>query len=184
MVINLNGSPPSPEWPAGITLRTMVVGQDERAVFQAVRDSFKDHWGVIERPFEEEYTRWKFWVESDEDFDPSLFFLAIDGNEIAGVSLCQRKVSDDPEMGWVGTLGVRRPWRRRGLGSALLLHSFREFHRRGKCKVGLGVDAQSLTGATGLYLKAGMHPDPARQFNLYEKELRSGIDMSIQEVHD
>jgi mycothiol synthase len=184
MVINLNGSPPVTEWPAGITLRNMVVGQDERAVFQAVTDSFKDHWGFVERPFDEEFARWKHWVEGDEDFDPSLFFLAMDGDEVAGVSLCHSKVNDDPEMGWVGTLGVRRPWRRRGLGLALLLRSFQEFHRRGKCRVGLGVDAQSLTGATGLYLKAGMHPDPARQYSLYEKELRPGIDMSTQEAHD
>ena len=59
-------------------------------------------------------------------------------------------------MGWVGTLGVRRPWRKRGIGLALLRHSFNEFYRRGKRKVGLGVDAQNLTGALRLYESAGM----------------------------
>jgi mycothiol synthase len=184
MVINLNGSPPVPEWPEGITLRHLVVGQDERAVFQAVDESFKDHWGHLERPFEEEFARWKHSLESTEDFDPSLIFLAMDGDEIAGVSLCLPKIIEDPQMGWVRTLCVRRPWRRRGLGMALLLHSFREFHNRGKSRVGLGVDAQNLTGATGLYFKAGMHPDPARQYSLYEKELRSGRDISIHTVQD
>lgn len=83
-------------------------------------------------------------------------------------------------MGWVSTLGVRRPWRRRGLGLALLQHSFNELHRRGLRKIGLGVDAQSLTGATLLYEKAGMHPDLSRQIDLYEKELRPGIELGTQ----
>ncbi len=72
-------------------------------------------------------------------------------------------------MGWVNLLGVRRPWRRRGVALALLQHSFREFYARDRRKVGLGVDAQSLTGATRLYEKAGMRSDPSRQFVLYER---------------
>jgi len=75
---------------------------------------------------------------------------------------------------------VRRPWRRKGLGLALLLHSFGEFYRRGRRRVGLGVDAQSLTGATRLYEKAGMRV--ARVYNTYEKELRPGVDLSTQSV--
>jgi len=46
--------------------------------------------------------------------------------------------------------------------------------------VGLGVDAQSLTGATRLYEKAGMHPDPHHQLSFFELELRPGIDLSTQ----
>ena len=84
------------------------------------------------------------------------------------------------DMGWVSTLGVRRPWRRKGLGLALLQHSFGEFHRRGKCRVGLGVDADSLTGATRLYEKAGM--EVHRQYASYEKELRAGVDLSTQSM--
>ncbi len=58
-------------------------------------------------------------------------------------------------MGWVGTLGVVREWRRHGLGLALLQHSFQQFYQRGKRKVGLGVDAQSLTGRDTPVLKGG-----------------------------
>jgi ribosomal protein S18 acetylase RimI-like enzyme len=65
---------------------------------------------------------------------------------------------------------VRRPWRQRGLGLALLLHSFNNFYQRGDRAVGLGVDAQSLTGATRLYEKAGMRV--TRQHDLYEKIIR------------
>jgi ribosomal protein S18 acetylase RimI-like enzyme len=57
----------------------------------------------------------------------------------------------------VGAIGVRKQWRRRGLGLALLLHAFGEFYRRGQPRIGLGVDAQNPTGATRLYERAGMH---------------------------
>lgn len=77
-------------------------------------------------------------------------------------------------IGWVGTLGVRRAWRKRGLGEALLLHSFNEFSRRGMKIIGLGVDAANPTGATRLYQKAGMKI--AAEFVIYEKELRPGRD--------
>ena len=64
------------------------------------------------------------------------------------------------------------------LGMALLLHSFAEFYRRSKNKIGLGVDSQNLTGATRLYERAGMHV--ARIHITYEKELRAGIELSTQ----
>jgi len=73
---------------------------------------------------------------------------------------------------------VLRPWRRRGLALALLHHTFGEFYRRGKRRVGLGVDADSLTGALRLYEKAGMHP--IRQYASFEKELRPGVELSTQ----
>ncbi len=184
MVIHLNEPPPEPQWPQGIRVRSMTLGQDERAVIQAVRDSFQDHFGWVETPFEAEFQRWKYYMETDGNFDPSLWFLALEGNEIAGISLCRMKAYDDAEMGWVSTLGVLRPWRRRGVGLALLQHSFGELYKRGRRKIGLGVDAQSLTGATRLYEKAGMRPDPTRQFNMYEKELRPGVDLRTVKVEE
>jgi mycothiol synthase len=75
---------------------------------------------------------------------------------------------------------VRRPWRRAGLGLALLRHSFGEFYRRGTYKVVLGVDSQNLTGATRLYERAGMYIE--LQYDAYEKELRAGIDLSTQSL--
>ncbi len=50
--------------------------------------------------------------------------------------------------------------------------------------MGLGVDAQSLTGATRLYEKAGMRSDPSRQLVLYEKELRPGLEIRTQSLDD
>ncbi|HJR79547.1 MAG TPA: GNAT family N-acetyltransferase, partial [Anaerolineales bacterium] len=107
----------------------------------------------------------------DPEFDPSLWVIAWDGQEVAGFSLNRYRMG----IGWIRTLGVRRPWRKRGLGEALLLHSFGEFYKRGTKTIGLGVDAQNLTGATRLYQKVGMHA--ASEYVTYEKELRPGRDI-------
>ncbi len=182
MLIEMNGSPPQPVVSEGIVIRTFVRDRDMRALVLAVRDAFQDHWGYVEHPFEEEYEEWVHWIDNDPDHDPSLWFLAVDGEEIVGTSLCAPRTAEDPRMGWIDAVGVRRPWRRRGIALALIRHSFGEFYRRGKRKVGLGVDAQSLTGALNLYKKAGMGVH--RQFDDYEKELRPGKDLSTQSVED
>jgi len=181
MRIDMTEPPPAPQWPEGITLRTFQPGQDERAVFDAVEEAFSDHWGHVPREYEEWIARFQ-----RPDSDPLLVWLAFAASTgagqpeaseaLAGVALCRQQ----PEQGWVNTLAVRRPWRRRGLGMALLLHAFGEFYRRGERKVGLGVDAQSLTGATRLYEAAGMRP--VMTIFTYSKELRAGVDMSVQEL--
>jgi mycothiol synthase len=178
MVISFNGSIPEPVWPQGITVKTVASGEDERAAFIAGREAFRDHWGHVERPLEDELARFEHRIHADPAYDPALWFLAMHGDQVAGSSMCRRKVDDDPEMGWVSSLSVRSPWRKQGLGLALLLHSFHEFSRRGYRKVGLGVDAENLTGALRLYKKAGMHSDPERQFSTFEKELRPGADLA------
>jgi ribosomal protein S18 acetylase RimI-like enzyme len=66
----------------------------------------------------------------------------------------------------VNELGVRNPWRRRGLGLALLRHAFAELGRLGADRVGLGVDAENVTGALRLYERAGMHV--TRRYDTWE----------------
>ncbi len=172
MEIDMQQAPPAPEWPEGITVRTFVPGQDDRRVFEMDEEAFQDHWGHLPGNFEE----WKHWAIERENFDPTLWFLAFDGDKIAGGSLCAYYM----DLGWVDSLAVLRPWRRKGLGMALLLHSFGEFYRRGIRTVGLGVDSQNLTGATRLYLRAGMHV--AREHHTYMKELRAGKELSTQSI--
>lgn len=175
MHIKLDEEPAAAVLPPGIRIISLPDRNDLRAVCRATTDAFRDHWGFVEKPEEDELRHWQQWVTHDHLFDPTLWFLAMDGEEIAGVSLCRTSSYEDPEMGWVNTLGVRRPWRRSGLGLALLQHSFGALYQRGRRKAGLGVDADSLTGATRLYEKAGMYV--ARQFINYEKELRPGVDL-------
>ena len=164
MEIQMEEPPAPPEWPAGIRVRTFVPGQDDRALYEAVQEAFADHWGHVPPPFDE-WAHGRIWRE---DFDPTLCFLAVDGEEIAGDAMC----TDRMGAGWVGNLGVRRPWRRRGLGMALLRHAFGEFYRRGMRTVALGVDAQNPTGATRLYEQAGMRV--TQRYVAYEKALLPG----------
>ena len=84
-------------------------------------------------------------------------------------NLCYWKRHGD--WGWIGTLGVRPAWRRRGIAEALLATAFAEFHRRCERRAALGVDAQSPTGATRLYEKAGMRV--FWEAVVYEKEIRA-----------
>lgn len=186
MKIEMMAPPPQPLWPSGITIRTMIPGQDEEALYCARTEAFRDHWGSVETPFAEGLALWRHEFESKESHDPSLFFMAVTNDEtgaetIVGYALCEPTITDFPDMGWVDNLGVRRPWRRQGLATALLYHVFGEFYRRGTTTVGLGVDATSLTGATRLYERAGM--SVFRQYDIYEKELRAGKDLSTQEAN-
>ena len=134
-------------------------------VYEAVEESFADHWDHVRGSYDE----WAAFL-MDGSFEPLVWFLAVDGGEIAGFSLCRERQPGRPDTGWVRQLGVRRPWRRRGLALALLLHSFGELHRRGRTSVGLGVDGENTTGAVRLYERAGMHVE--RRFDTYERRLR------------
>jgi mycothiol synthase len=175
MVIDLQVPPPAPLWPAGIRLRPFRNPQDLEAVYSAVTDSFRDHWGYVEVPFDQGFQQWRHAAAEVRPLIPDLWFLAVDGEEIAGIALCREQADDDPAKGWVDTLGVRRPWRRRGLGLALLRHAFAVLRANGSQRAGLGVDAASLTGATRLYTKAGMRVQ--RESTSHEIEIRSGEEL-------
>jgi mycothiol synthase len=163
MAIEFDGEPEPAAWPEGISVRTFRSGEGH-AVYDAFCEAWVDTWEPEEEPYEE----WAHWTVEREGFDPSLWFLACEGEEIAGFSLC-RPSETRPDTGVVNLLGVRRRWRRRGVGEALLRHAFVEFHRRGFPRVALGVDAESPTGAPRLYERAGMHV--VRRVDFYEKEL-------------
>jgi len=149
MRVDFDRPPEPPDWPAGIVPSTFQP-DDARAFHAALGEVFAEEWGFHPLPFEE----WKRKRLEASDTDTSLWFVARDGDQLAGV------LRGDPKRyggGWIGALGVREAWRNRGVGLALLRQAFVEFHRRGESHVGLGVDAENPTGATRLYERAGMH---------------------------
>lgn len=164
-------APPAPRAPAGITLRTFVPGQDDVATYHAIRESFHDAWGYVESPFEEGLARWRHRWQNSPDFDASLRFLALAGDEVIGTAFSQLSVPEDPALAWISTVGVRREWRRQGVALALLQACFAALHARGQRKAALGVDATSPTGATRLYERAGMHRVPEKTYEIWEKTL-------------
>jgi mycothiol synthase len=167
MSVELTGAPAEPVSPEGITIRSMVTGQEERAVYDAVEEAFQDHWDHQTLDFD---TWLSLHVGDPTHYDPTLWLVATTGSDTVGAALCQPRTAESPTEGWVGTLAVRRAWRHRGIGDALLRHALSEFARRGTRSAALSVDAASPTGATRLYERVGMRV--VRRFDRYRKELQ------------
>lgn len=165
MLIELEEPISEPAAIEGIEIRIMRPGE-ERAVWAADDEAFRDHWGYVAEPYDE----WHHRAMGNDDYDPELVFVAMDGDEVAGCALNYPRREEDPEKGWTQFLGVRKPWRRRGIALALLQTSLVALQRRGCARVGLGVDAENPNGAVALYEKAGMHVE--REAVSYEKAIR------------
>jgi len=171
MEANLAEAPTVIPFLAGIELHPFIKGVQDMLIFEAEDEAFRDHWRHVPGNFND----WKLRKLEREEFDSTLWYIAWDGDQIAGYAQTRYRNG----IGWIGNLGVRRSWRKRGLGEALLLHAFNEFYKRGTRTIGLGVDASNPTGATRLYQKVGMQV--AVEDVVYEKELRPGRELEIQE---
>ena len=160
MTIEMDEPPPVPQWPEGLEPRPFEI-EHARAFYAADDEAFADERGYVTQPFEEFVERW---IEGPR-FDAALWTAVWDGDEIAATLIADQSFG----AGWVAALSVRRPWRRRGLGLALLLRAFGQFYERGERRVSLSVDTENPTGATRLYERAGMRVE--HEEVLYEKEL-------------
>lgn len=148
MQLTLREPPTPPDDIAGVVIHPFAAGQDAEAVYRADEDAFLDERGHTHRTFE----RWKQRLTLREDAsDPPVWLIAWDNDEVAGAALGEVIAG----VGWIHHLGVRRSWRRRGLGAALILSALGAFHQRGIDTVRLNVDAASLTNAQHLYRRLG-----------------------------
>lgn len=162
MRIELDGPPPAPEWPAGLRIVPFDPERDARAFHAAHQEAFADHWEYTAEDFE----TWSARNLRSERFDPALWTVVRAQDEIAAGTICTGATYGG---GFVAALFTRRPWRKQGVGAALLADCFGRFWERGEVSVGLGVDAASDTGAFRLYERAGM--SPALGWLVYEKQL-------------
>jgi hypothetical protein len=105
-----------PPLPEGIEVRP-VTREDARRLFEADVEAFMDHWGG----FDHSEGQFNKWVD-ESTFDPSLHVVAFDGDEIAGAVINTIYPEANQELGvergWLDSVFVRRPWRRRGLAKA------------------------------------------------------------------
>jgi mycothiol synthase len=149
---NLDGivEPPLPE---GLEIRPVTLDQHE-TIWRANREAFRDHWGGSDESIEQLQR-----ILDDPDTDPSLWLVAWDGDEVAGgvwnAIYPAENETHGFQRGWLDSVFTRRPWRKRGLGSALIGRSLRLLRERGMTSAILGVDAENPTGALGLYEAAG-----------------------------
>lgn len=149
MRIELEREPSPPRWPDGLVV-SRFDPDDAETYHAAYEAAFADHWQHEPQSFAE----WREAELARDDFSPELWAVVRDGDSIvAGTILRPERLG----AAWVARLFTAREWRRRGVGEALLHDAFGAFWRIGKRTVGLGVDAQSDTGAQRLYERVGMH---------------------------
>jgi mycothiol synthase len=139
--------------PKGVAVQPVETDQ-LRPIWEASNEAFRDHWGYIPDPWEA-YQQ----MINDPDFDPSLWRVAWQGDQIAGMVLSFIN-RDENEMygrkrGYTENICVRRPWRRQGLAKALIACSLAVLKERGMSDAGLGVDAENISGALHLYEHMG-----------------------------
>ncbi len=141
--------------PEGIELRPMARDRAAlRQLFDADVEAFRDHWGGFAAT-DAAFEAWR----AEEDFDPALHVVAWDGHQIAGASINaiyrKENAAYDRRHGWLESVFVRRPWRRRGLGAAIVARALTVLRDAGMAHAMLGVDADNPTGALGVYERAG-----------------------------
>ena len=166
---------------AGVTVRPverhddgLPVAQDLQDVHRVLEESFQDHFSSYRESFpefvmrlrEDPGHRWDHWwlatVETDEGVLPAG----------ALVSTVLREDAAGFEGSYVDYIGVHRRARGRGVAKALLHTAIADAARRGRNRVGLEVDADSPTGADGLYTSMGWVTDYRTQSWHRELDLR------------
>lgn len=177
MKIEFDGTPPTPPpLPDGFRFVPFDPDADLGRLFDVIDEAFRDHYGYVERPREQELTRFRRFMETPR-FDPSLVWMVAENDEITGSCICIGEHEGETDVGYVANIAVRRPWRGRGLAKTMLAVAFDEFARRGKTAAALYVDAENTTGATRLYESVGMRE--VSRNAMYQRELRPGKRLSV-----
>jgi mycothiol synthase len=146
--------PPIAAVPAGLRVVPWSEALDE-PLRHAHGEAFADHWGSTPP----DPQRWGHWYTGSRAFQPSLSRLVLDGDEIAAYLLGYFWAADADATGvreaYIGQVGTRRQWRRRGLGGLLLATALATARSEGYAKATLFVDSSNPTGANSLYERAG-----------------------------
>jgi len=146
---------------AGIDVRPFRPGVDDAAVHLAIEEGFADHFRNAPMTLEEFHRH----AMEGSLYDPGLWLVAWENDTVVGAVVSE--VHEESDSGYVHLLAVRKPWRGRGAGTALLQGTFDLFRARGFSRVVLGVDRDNRTPAVRLYVSAGM--TPGRTIDFYEK---------------
>ncbi|MFC2026065.1 GNAT family N-acetyltransferase [Chloroflexota bacterium] len=158
------------EIPPGLEVRP-VKPEHYQKITDASREAFRDHWG-----FSEDSEPTMEALVDDPNFDPTLWQVAWDGDQVAGMILNFIDKRENEEYnrkrGWTENISVRRSWRRRGLARGLLHKSLQLLKEIGMKEAALGVDTENLTGALRLY--EGMGFKPIKRYTTYQKDFWIG----------
>lgn len=160
MEIALTSARQIPADPPGIVIEQVDPDLNAPRIHEVIQDAFSDHWRYVYEPYQD----WRDRHTGRGDV-PFWLLAYADGGAVGTL------------VGWVeGTqgrvdqIGVRAPYRRRGVAATLLLRAFAAFGEAGATGADLEVDAENRTGATALYEHVGMHPSMTHVF--LQKDLR------------
>jgi mycothiol synthase len=159
MQIVLDREPPEPVWPERIAVRSFRV-EDARAVKELLDVAYAKEPDFRLDTFED----WSRFMLGDASlFDPDCWFVAeSEDGSLAGAALNWKE-------GYVKDLVVHPSQRSRGLGTALLRHTFRYFKDRGFPQVTLKTDSLNTSRAWRLYERERMRK--TRTYDNFEKDL-------------
>jgi mycothiol synthase len=157
MRIDLSRELPEAPLADGVTVRTFTPERSEDA--RRIRnESFRDHWGTTESSPE-------LWaqVTCGPAFRSDLTVVAYEGEEPLALVLSEefeayREATGKRDL-YIGLVGTRRIARKRGLATALLTQVLSQAQAEGFDSASLGVDADSPTGALGVYERIGFCPE-------------------------
>jgi ribosomal protein S18 acetylase RimI-like enzyme len=138
----LDGSIEQPVWPLGVSCRTLEK-KDAKAAHAVLAAGFWEGGGGAPM-----FRQWWSQLRKDSEFDPALFFLAVDREGVAAIAQCWTSA-------FIKDLAVHPRVRRIGVGRALMLTAFQVFAARGATNVDLKVREENL-GAQRLYHDLGM----------------------------
>lgn len=158
---------PEAQLPEGLEIRP-VKPEHIWPIFYAANEAFQDHWGF--RPTEDE--EFKSWM-NDPNFRPELWKVAWDGDQVAGSVQNYFNPEENDEFyrkrGYTEGISTRRPWRKRGLATALIVESMKMFKEMGMTETAHGVDAENTSGALRLYQRLGYKV--VKQYTTYRKPM-------------
>lgn len=160
MKIEVEGPPNELHLPEGITLLSFRPNHDEESLFSIYDETFRDTWGYTEK----DESKWLSQKKVDS-YDPSLWLIV--WKDAKPVGFLMSRMQDDGLF--IDLLGVKREYRKHGIGKALLLHTFGLAYQRKQNTILLYVDSDSLTNANRLYHRVGMSPHS--QTAVYLKQL-------------
>jgi ribosomal protein S18 acetylase RimI-like enzyme len=148
--ILLDEQPVNPTPIPGISFRLYTPGQDERAIHAVIQHAFQDIGGHPYQPFED----WTEGVMGHAYFDPQVLFVAMDGENMVGATVC--RTYEYANEGHITQLGIEQSWRKRGIARHLLQLVFSAYYQRPIHRITISVDEHNTTGARQLYDAMGM----------------------------
>jgi mycothiol synthase len=140
----------------GLEIRRMEKNSDNIKLFNWIlNETFKEHFD--HRPETVEETR--YWVMESPWCDIAEYYFGYIDNEpvgFVGIGIDSKFVKyQGIKRGWINVIGVLKLLRRKGVGTALILHGLKDLKPRGMTEADLGVDDTNPTKAIELYKKVG-----------------------------